>query len=319
MFKKIAAAFLIALTLCQIPVSADDTIVCDLPMINDTSIIIDGKNDESFWQNAAKVELRQDNTGMWAGMTSQEHYLPVDAYFLWCESGVFVYADVADNDPVYNGANDCFEVSFNPGGLIPKEDELQGMFFMMWPAEDGEVWCTRHNISEETKAGIEAEDVEARWTQTDDGWAIEALIPWEYICDETRPVYVSKRRTAPLLKDFEVKEGAFLTATVCRLNGDENTQYCAVYRTCTNNDGANFYTDSYNVRFNLGAYIDTPVETAPEATNNNTAKVETSTDTANDTPSNDTSNTPYIVLGIVAGCVVLAAVIILIVFLKRKK
>lgn len=340
MIKRILALFAAVLMLCPVAIYADESddgiIDCDLPKINDSSITIDGKNDEKQWESAAKVELRQDNTGMWAGMVSIEHYLPVDAYFMWSKSGVYVYADITDNDPVYDGEHDCFEVAFNPGGIIPKEDDLQGMFFMFWPIDDGVAVCTRHNMSEDTKGGIEAENVIARWTETEKGWTIEGIIPWDYICDPERPVYVRKRKTAPLLRGFEIEEGAYLMATVCRLNGDEETQYCAVYRTCTDNYAENFYTDSYNVRFNLGSAIDPPEEesstsSATETLAQNTSAVQsndtdnTPTDTfasetdATDKTENSVNYTAFVVIGIICGCIIVFSIGFVIAFLIRKK
>ncbi len=269
--KKFLSVIFIFIICCTVAVSADGKITLDLPLVPDEVMVIDGENTEWPWESAANITLTKENTGTWADMESEEHILPVDTYIMWSEKGIYVYADITDNDPVFNGANDCFEISFNPGGLIPKEDKLQGMFFMFWPAdEEGNVKCTRHNIDEESLSGIDAYDVETKCKPTDKGWTIEALIPWHYICDENREVYINRRLTDNLLADFEHKEGAFLTATVCRLNGDEDLQYCAVYRTCTDNYGANFNTDSYNVVLNLGAEAVAPesetagiTETAP--------------------------------------------------------
>lgn len=331
MIKRIISLFAAFIMLCPVAIYADESddgiIDCDLPKINDSSITIDGKNDEKQWESAAKVELRQDNTGMWAGMISIEHHLPVDAYFMWSESGIYVYADITDNDPVYDGQHDCFEVAFNPGGIIPKEDDLQGMFFMFWPIQDGVAVCTRHNMSEDTKGGIEAENVIARWTETEKGWTIEGIIPWDYICDPERQVYVRKRKTAPLLRGFEIEEGAFLMATVCRLNGDEETQYCAVYRTCTDNYAENFYTDSYNVRFNLAAAIDPPEESSTGGVESfaPVTSVDHSTDTdivstdAAEKDGAEVNYTVFAVIGIICICIIVFSVGFLIAFLIRKK
>ncbi len=300
-------SIIFALVMCfSVSVSASDKIELDLPLIPDDAMTVDGENSEWTWEKAANITLTKENTGMWADMESEEHLLPVDTYIMWSEKGIYVYADVTDNDPVFNGENDCFEISFNPGGLIPKEDELQGMFFMFWPADDnGNVRCTRHNIDYESLSGIDAYDVEAKYKPTDKGWTIEALIPWHYICDENREVYVNRRLTDNLLADFEYKEGAFLTATVCRLNGDEETQYCAVYRTCTDNKGWNFNTDSYNVVLNLGGAV-TPPETETQAP---------VTEEQDNTQRTAFSALPFII----AAVGVVLAVTVVIIIVKRKK
>lgn len=302
----IISAIMMCLT---VTVSADDKINLDLPHIPDNVIVIDGENTEMAWKIASNITLTKENTGTWADMDSEEHILPVDTYLLWSDKGIYVYADVTDNDPVFNGANDCFEISFNPGGLIPKEDKLQGMFFMFWPAdEEGNVRCTRHNIDEDSLSGIDAYDVETKYKPTDKGWTIEALIPWHYICDENREVYINRRLTDNLLADFEHKEGAFLAATVCRLNGDEDSQYCAVYRTCTNNYGANFNTDSYNVILNLGAEAVIPEsETAPEQTDSEQSN------------SSDSSFLSFIIIPAVSAAVIVIAVFVIIRIKKSKK
>ena len=271
--KKLISFVCALVIFCAINVSADDTINLELPF-TDYEITVDGENDEEIWEYAANILLTKENTGTWAGMDSEEHILPIDTYLLWSDKGIYVFADVTDNDPVFNGANDCFEISFNPGGIIPKEDKLQGMFFMFWPSdEDGNVRCTRHNIDRESMSGIDAYDVVTKYKPTETGWTIEALIPWHYICDESREVYVNRRLTDNLLADFEHKEGEFLTATVCRLNGDEGTQYCGVYRTCTDNIGENFNTDSYNVVLNLSAPAEIP-ESETAAPDSDTVQID---------------------------------------------
>ena len=305
-FLSVIFAFVMCFT---VAVSADGKITLDLPLIPDDAVVIDGENTEWPWKSAANVTLTKENTGTWADMDSEEHILAVDTYIMWSEKGIYVYADVTDNDPVFNGANDCFEISFNPGGLIPKEDKLQGMFFMFWPSDgEGNVKCTRHNIDEDSLSGIDAHDVETKYKPTDKGWTIEALIPWHYICDENREVYINRRLTDNLLADFERKEGEFLTATICRLNGDEEWQYCAVYRTCTDNYGGNFNTDSYNVVLNLGATAIAPEsETAP-------AQTDSSPDN-----SSDSSFPSFIIIAAVSAAVIVIAVFTVIRIKKSKK
>lgn len=308
--KKIITVICLISVFSTLLVSAAADFELDLPCVpSEISVNIDGDNSEDVWKEAAGISLTKENTGTWANMDNQDDILPVDAYFMWCEDGIYVFADVKDNNPVYDGANDCFEVSFNPGGIIPKEDDLQGMFFMFWPFDDDSVKCTRHNMSEETKGGEIAHDVQAKHKKTDDGWTIEALIPWHYICDETREVYVNKRKTEPLLADFDIKEGAFLTATVCRLNGDEDTQYLAVYRTCTDNIGHNFNTDSYNVKMNLGKELPVP---------QTDAVTESSTDTeVQNNEGNDGISATTVIVVIVA--IVAVLTVVAIVLIKKRK
>ena len=304
--KKFIAIICLVFTLLSLAVSASGTTELDLPCVpSDITVNIDGKNSEAVWEKAAKISLTKDNTGTWAGMESLENILPLDAFFMWSDDGIYVFADIKDNNPVFDGAHDCFEVAFNPGGIIPKEDKLQGMFFMFWPFDEDSVKCTRHNMSIETQAGVEAYDVQAKYQMTDGGWTMEALIPWHYICDETRPVYVNKRKTEPLLANFEHKEGAFLTATVCRLNGDEENQYLAVYRTCTDNIGSNFNTDSYNVKMTLGKEIILP-------------KTDTQTQTDSVTSKNgENGSTLIIAISVIAALAVISAVVTVI--LKKRK
>ena len=309
--KKLICIIFALIMCCTVNVSADDKINLDLPLVPDDAMTIDGENKEWTWESAANITLTKENTGTWAGMEDEEHLLPVDAYLMWSEKGIYVFADITDGDPVFNGASDCFEISFNPGGLIPKEDELQGMFFMFWPAdEEGNVKCTRHNIDYDSQSGIEAYDVTTKYKPTEKGWTIEALIPWHYICDEAREVYVNRRFTDNLLADFEHKEGDFLTATVCRLNGDEETQYCAVYRTCTDNIGSNFYTDSYNVVLNLASAVEAP-ESETEA------PVQTAE--PDPEPSDNASSSSLVIIASAAAAAVILIVIIVILLKKSKK
>ncbi len=310
-FAVLLMLFALCLPISAFADTADGVINCDLPKTSDIQMTVDASNDEAQWKSAGKITLTKENTGTWSGMADEAHILPIDVYLLWGKDGIYVYANVTDIDPTFNGVSDCFEISFNPGGLIPKEDELQGMFFMFFPNEDGTVKCTRHNINRDTLSGIEAYDVESAYKQTETGWAIEAMIPWHYICDPERQVYVGKRSTRPLLRTFVAEEGAFLDVTLCCLNGDAETIYHAVYRTCTDNIGSNFNTDSYNVRLNLSK----PLPLAPSKTE--TAEITSSeTDNTNKNKDDSVSFLPFI---LIPAALVIAVIVVVILVLKRKK
>lgn len=278
---------------------------------------VDGKVDENEWELSASVKLRPENTGTWGNMSEEEHITPVDAYFMWNDKGIYVYADITDNDPSLGGKRDCFEFSFNPGGLIPADDPLEGMFFMCWPeVPDGEntgvVTVTRHNIDYESKSGFKS-DIEARYTLTEKGWQMEALVPWEYICPSERAVGSGNRGSKTgVLDKFDVDDdGAYLSATVCYLNGvGGEGNYRAVYRTATGLEASNFSTSSYNVFLTLGERKEAP-------------ETEASTDAA-DTVQNITAadaektNTAATIIMIICGAVVVGGIAFIIVYLKKK-
>lgn len=282
--------------------------------------VIDGKISEGEWQLDGTVKLRADNTATWGGMDDAEHITPVDAYYMWDDDGIFVYADITDNDVSLGSKRDCFEFSFNPGELIPHDDPLEGMFFMCWPEESqdgvgGVVTVTRHNLDHASKNGFES-DINASYTLTEKGWAMEAFIPWEYICPAERAVWGGRTWEQGVLKRFDpLSDGAYLTATVCYLNGREGDgNYSAVYRTATDNDASNFSTSSYNVYLTLGERV--IPQTLPE-TDPTTQALPAASDP--DTERNGGNNALSVIIAVVCIAVIIGSAAFVIIFLLKNR
>ncbi len=283
-------------------------------------ITVDGKADDNEWNLSASVKLDKENTGTWGNMSEEEHITPVEAYFMWNDNGLYVYADITDNDPDFGTKKDCFEFSLNPGGLIPADDPLEGMFFMCWPdAPDGEntgkVTVTRHNIDYESKSGFKS-DIEARYTITEKGWQMEAVVPWEYICPAERVVGSGNRtsKTGVLSKFDRDGDGAYLTATVCYLNGVSGEKnYRAVYRTATGLEAGNFSTSSYNVYMTLGERKESSETTSVKQDTMPDTDIKTTAD-----EKNDKSNTATAVIIVACTAIVIGGTAFMIIYSKKK-
>ena len=96
------------------------------------NLVIDGVFSPGEWDGAVKISLNKDNTGMWADYYDERSRLPLYAYFYYGEHGIYVGADIYDNDVDTVNMHDCFEVAFDPGGFIPDGDRLEGLFFIRY-------------------------------------------------------------------------------------------------------------------------------------------------------------------------------------------
>ena len=278
------------------------------------SLVIDGVFSSGEWDGAVKISLTKDNTGMWADYYDERSRLPLYAYFYYGEQGIYVGADIYDNDVDTVKMHDCFEVAFDPGGFIPDGDRLEGLFFTFWL--DGEkIRMKRHNHLNGEKVGIFEDSAECRYALTDHGYTVETLIRWEWLALPDRPVLDVKsgEYKTGVLDKFDYRDkGAFVKAIVCYLNGNgsDKAQYRCVYRTVTDPALAgNFSTATYDLKFTF-----------------DTEQKGDGTDvTAVNTPGSDTGtktkrgrNTiPAAVCFAAAGVCLVAAVILIV--LKRKK
>ena len=222
------------------------------------NVVIDGTFSPGEWDGAVKVSLNKENTGMWADYYDESSRLPLYAYFYYGEQGIYVGADIYDNDVDPVKMHDCFEVAFDPGGLIPDGDRLEGLFFTFWLSGD-RIRMKRHNHLNGEKVGIFEDGAKCRYALTDHGYTVESLIRWEWLALPDRPVLDVKTgeyKTGVLDKFDYRAEGAFVKAIVCYLNGNgaDKAQYRCVYRTVTDPALAgNFSTATYDLKFTFGA------------------------------------------------------------------
>ncbi len=265
------------------------------------NVVIDGTFSPGEWDGAVKVSLNKENTGMWADYYDESSRLPLYAYFYYGEQGIYVGADIYDNDVDTAKMHDCFEVAFDPGGFIPDGDRLEGLFFTFWLSGD-RIRMKRHNHLNGEKVGIFEDGAECRYALTDHGYTVEALIRWEWIALPDRPVLDVKTgeyKTGVLDKFDYRAEGAFVKAIVCYLNGNgaDKAQYRCVYRTVTDPAHAgNFSTATYDLKFTFGA--------------DNGAQTGASDDPAGDREAKHSVNTGLIIaLSAIAALGIAAAVI----------
>lgn len=287
-------------------------------------VVIDGVLSDGEWDGAAVISLEKENTGMWANFYDERSRLPLYAYFFYSDDGIYVGADIYDDDVDTENMHDCFEVAFNPGGLIPDGDYLEGLFFTFW-LEGDDILMKRHNRFDGDQGGEFEDNAVCKYAMTDHGYTVEALIKWEWLTMSDRPVLNKDtgEYDTGVLDKFDYKaEGAFTYAIVCYLNGNgaDSAPYRCVYRTVTDPSLAgNFSTATYDIKFTFAAkeepQTETETEVVTETETETETEKETSTDKAAETeaPSDNGGNTGLIIALSAAGAVIIAVAAIIIV------
>ena len=294
------------------------------------NVVIDGVMAAGEWDGAVKISLEKENTGMWANFYDEESRLPLYAYFYYGDGGIYVGADIYDNDVDTVNMHDCFEVAFNPGGLIPDGDKLEGLFFTFWLDGD-KILMKRHNRYDGDQTGSFEDGAVCAYSMTDHGYTVEALIKWEWLTMADRPVLNAKNgkyKTGVLNKFDAGAEGAFTYAIVCYLNGNgaDSSQYRCVYRTVTDpNFAGNFSTATYDIKF---TFAKEPETTAAAATEPQTVKEEktdaptapaTEAKTAESGEKSTNNATPVVIIVTLAVCAVAAAAAAVTVVITKTK
>ena len=293
-------------------------------------VVIDGVMGEGEWDNAVKITLDKDNTGMWANFYDENSRLPLYAYFYYGDEGIYVGADIHDNDVDRKNMHDCFEVAFNPGGLIPDGDRLEGLFFTFW-LDGKKLLMKRHNRYEGDETGSFEDGAICKYSLTDHGFTVEALIKWEWLTMPDRPVLDKKTggyETGVLDKFDYTAEGAFTYAIVCYLNGNgaDSAQYRCVYRTVTDPELAgNFSTATYDIKFTFAAKEEertqapeTETEAASEAKTDK-PEDETAAETQEAKQQTEEKSGSKITVALIPICVAAVAAAVLIIVKKLKK
>ena len=293
------------------------------------AVVIDGVLSDGEWNNAVKISLEKSNTGMWANFYDENSRLPLFAYFYYGDEGIYVGADIYDNDVDTENMHDCCEVAFNPGGLIPDGDMLEGLFFTFWLDHD-KILMKRHNRYDGDQGGSFEDGAVCKYSMTDHGYTVEALIKWEWLTMSDRPVLNAETggyETGVLDKFDHKAEGAFTYAIVCYLNGNggDSAPYRCVYRTVTDPALAgNFSTATYDIKFTF-AKEETTTETETETETETDEQTEEATVTQTEAVSteektdNKNGTTPVIIAIAVCAAVASAAIAATVVIVKRKK
>ena len=290
------------------------------------AVVIDGVLGEGEWDGAVKVSLEKENTGMWANFYDENSHLPLYAYFYYGEKGIYVGADIYDNDVDTKNMHDCFEVAFNPGGLIPDGDRLEGLFFTFW-LKDNEILMKRHNRFDGDQAGDFENGAVCKYAMTDRGYTVEALIKWEWLTMSDRPVLNTKTNEydTGVLDKFDYKaDGAFTCAIVCYLNGngDDSAQYRCVYRTVTEPELAgNFSTATYDIKFTFAAKEE-QTETETETETETGAQTETENVTVTEAETGEVKteekNNSTLIIVIIAVCAAAVIAAVIVIALKKR-
>ena len=290
-------------------------------------VVIDGVLSDNEWDGAVKISLDKENTGMWANFYDENSRLPLYAYFYYGDEGIYVGADIYDNDVDKENMHDCFEVAFNPGGLIPDGDFLEGLFFTFWLDGD-EILMKRHNRYDGDQGGDREDGAVCRYAMTDRGYTVEALIKWEWLTMADRPVLNVSTGSydTGVLDKFDPKaDGAFTYAIVCYLNGNGNdsTQYRCVYRTVTDPSLAgNFSTATYDIKFTFNSEEETTAaelsETEADAQTVSETAVITETEAESIKQDNGGDSTGLVIC-LAAVCVIAAAAVAAAVIAALKK
>ncbi len=295
---------------------------------------IDGVMSDGEWDGAVKISLDRENTGMWANFYDENSRLPLYAYFLYGDEGIYVAADIYDNDVDTENMHDCFEVAFNPDGLIPDGDSLEGLFFTFWLDGD-KIVMKRHNRFDGDQTGEYEDGAVCRYKTTDHGYTVEALIKWEWLALSDRPVYNRKTKeykTGVLDKFDHDADGAYVNAIVCYLNGngEDDAPYRCVYRTVTEPSRAgNFSTATYDIKFTFedkpeqttAAETETVTETETGAVTEEQTKLETEKITETDTASETRAKRrkAALAVAVIIFLIVAAVTVVTVTVLKKRR
>ncbi|MBO4423441.1 MAG: hypothetical protein J5879_08370 [Clostridia bacterium] len=232
-----------------------------VPYISGDGITIDGTLTAGEWSETNKLILTKASLRPWAGFP--EYRGQIDYYYSWGDKGLYMAAVVLD-DTLEDGIGagnlaTRFQIALNPAGII--SDMYGGLFFSLTPEEDTDiVHMYRHNWESSADGNYDAtedEGYEGKYTLIKEGeeiigWNLECVIPWNMISSEDR--YTDLDDTDEIyLTNFNPKDEnrarAFCTATICyvQCNTSDGSGLETLGRTCTDGDGNNFNTDSYDI------------------------------------------------------------------------
>ena len=288
------------------------------------SVVIDGELSAGEWDGAVMISLDKENTGMWANFYDENSRLPLYAYFFYGDDGIYVGADIYDNDVDTKNMHDCFEVAFNPGGLIPDGDRLEGLFFTFWLDGD-EIVMKRHNRFKGDETGQFEDGAVCKYKTTDHGYTVEALIRWEWLTPADRPVLDVKtgEYETGVLDKFDPKaDGAFTYAIVCYLNGNggDDAPYRCVYRTVTDPALAgNFSTATYDIKFTFAKPADTATEADETEPSTEPDQTVTGTDPVTESDKTESGGKAKIIVPVIVGAVVIIAAAAAAIVIKKHR
>ncbi len=145
--------------------------------INYASPDTDGVLSEDEWDPACSVVLNKDSAAAWLGEVTGD----VTYYFAWDSEGLYMAADVIDNDllvpsdisQVY--ILDAVQFAMDPAGLIASDGGSGGMFYSIAMLSDGNLGALYHPYGGGGKIFV----YEGAASKTDKGFSFEIFIPWK--------------------------------------------------------------------------------------------------------------------------------------------
>lgn len=176
--KRILAGILSLLLLCSlgIPSAAlsGSSGKIEVPY---SSPELDGVISGGEWDAESSVVLNGSSACAWMGEVTGE----VVYYFAWNDEGLFIAADITDDDLVLPEDDsqlyikDAVQFALDPAGLIGKSGGSGGMFYSAAMKADGSLGACYHPYGGNAKQFA----YEGAAAETDRGFSLEIMIPWE--------------------------------------------------------------------------------------------------------------------------------------------
>ena len=245
---------------------------------------LDGVINNGEWDIDNAIDMTEANCEPWEGEISNAVYF----YYSWDDTGLYLAADVADDDviladdPIAVYGKDAFQIALDPHGLLGDDGQGGGMFYSIGPMVDGSLGAVYHPYG----GAPEEFEYTGAYSMTDSGWQFEMVIPWTSIEILADDGYA-----------WTHADGEFINAIICVLDRDDDCNIKNHYKTAIE-DRVTFAPADYALKLNLSTYVAPSLE-EPE---------EPAAGEPTDAPVDDAPIAPTTAdAGIVAAAVVMAA------------
>ena len=213
----------------------------------EASPMIDGVAAEGEYPGEAVV-MNRASSETWVGSMSDK--TSTLWYLAWDETGLYVFAEVQDDTPVYRQENshwvgaDCVEIGLNPGAILRRPDD-KGVFFSMGATADGRVVVYRHNYDEKILSseirGCAVDHIAGK-----DRYTVEVCIPWSLILIEADCTKTDTHLNATAVVPAE---DLYMDVVFAVIDAKDDSTIAAAYKLT----GTDFVTGQYVPGMLLGA------------------------------------------------------------------
>ena len=166
-------------------------------------ITIDGTVDAAEWDETNSIMLScKTNMATW----TTDYPGEIQFFYSWGDDGIYMAAKVIDSTLTFTtmnaegeegGFQDRFQIAFNPCGLI--YEKAKGLCFSFYPVCEegtelkagatGDLHARKHDFAEsddESESIVGVTGFKGAFKVTEDGWDMEAILPWNLISSQDR-------------------------------------------------------------------------------------------------------------------------------------